>query len=147
MSHQNAELKKRVIWNISHFTQSASHEEERPKSPPKEHQQSSPQTKDHPCEECHECHDHSRSSSPQENGDASPEDSASDGSRRCPSCEEYDSLKSSFDQLERKFQKAMENVAILSDEKQKLEHLVLQLQSETETIGKLSCNFENNMVF
>ena len=41
----------------------------------------------------------------------------------------------------------MENVAILSDEKQKLEHLVLQLQSETETIGKLSCNFENNMVF
>lgn len=29
----------------------------------------------------------------------------------------------------------MERVAELTEEKQKLEHLVLQLQSETETIG------------
>lgn len=39
--------------------------------------------------------------------------------------------------LEKKFKEAMEKVAELTDEKQKLEHLVLQLQGETETIGKL----------
>ena len=30
----------------------------------------------------------------------------------------------------------MTSISELTDEKQKLEHLVLQLQSETETIGK-----------
>jgi len=39
--------------------------------------------------------------------------------------------------LEKRFKETMEKVAELTDEKQKLEHLVLQLQSETETIGKL----------
>lgn len=39
--------------------------------------------------------------------------------------------------LEKRFKEAMEKVAELTDEKQKLEHLVLQLQGETETIGKL----------
>lgn len=39
--------------------------------------------------------------------------------------------------LEKKFKEAMEKVAELTDEKQRLEHLVLQLQGETETIGKL----------
>lgn len=39
--------------------------------------------------------------------------------------------------LEKKFKEAMENVAELTDEKQRLEHLVLQLQGETETIGML----------
>lgn len=39
-------------------------------------------------------------------------------------------------QLEKKFKETMERVAELIEEKQKLEHLVLQLQSETETIGE-----------
>lgn len=38
-------------------------------------------------------------------------------------------------QLEQRFKQTMERVAELTEEKQKLEHLVLQLQSETETIG------------
>uniref|UniRef100_A0A1B6EI66 Golgin subfamily A conserved domain-containing protein n=1 Tax=Cuerna arida TaxID=1464854 RepID=A0A1B6EI66_9HEMI len=38
--------------------------------------------------------------------------------------------------LEEKFRKTMTELADLSDEKQRLEHLVLQLQSETETIGE-----------
>ncbi|XP_075214330.1 Golgi matrix protein 130 kD isoform X2 [Lycorma delicatula] len=38
--------------------------------------------------------------------------------------------------LEDKFKRKMQEVAELSDEKQRLEHLVLQLQGETETIGK-----------
>lgn len=38
--------------------------------------------------------------------------------------------------LEMRFKDAMEKVAELTDEKQKLEHLVLQLQGETETIGE-----------
>jgi len=42
--------------------------------------------------------------------------------------------------LEQRFKETMEKVAELTDEKQKLEHLVLQLQSETETIGKLIFN-------
>lgn len=37
--------------------------------------------------------------------------------------------------LEAKFKNTMEQVAELTDEKQRLEHLVLQLQGETETIG------------
>jgi len=39
--------------------------------------------------------------------------------------------------LEKRFKETMEKVAELTDEKQRLEHLVLQLQGETETIGKL----------
>lgn len=38
--------------------------------------------------------------------------------------------------LEKRFKETMERVAELTDEKQKLEHLVLQLQGETETIGE-----------
>ncbi|RZF40381.1 hypothetical protein LSTR_LSTR008811 [Laodelphax striatellus] len=38
--------------------------------------------------------------------------------------------------LEEKFKKKMQEVADLSDEKQRLEHLVMQLQGETETIGE-----------
>ena len=37
--------------------------------------------------------------------------------------------------LESRFKETMEKVAELTDEKQRLEHLVLQLQGETETIG------------
>ncbi|XP_076234729.1 golgin subfamily A member 2 [Calliopsis andreniformis] len=42
----------------------------------------------------------------------------------------------SVKQLEQRFKQTMERVAELTEEKQKLEHLVLQLQSETETIGE-----------
>lgn len=38
--------------------------------------------------------------------------------------------------LEKRFKETMERVAELTEEKQRLEHLVLQLQSETETIGE-----------
>ncbi|EFA04309.1 hypothetical protein TcasGA2_TC014602 [Tribolium castaneum] len=38
--------------------------------------------------------------------------------------------------LEEKFLKTMEDIANLTEEKQRLEHLVLQLQGETETIGE-----------
>lgn len=38
--------------------------------------------------------------------------------------------------LEQRFKETMEKLAELTDEKQRLEHLVLQLQSETETIGE-----------
>lgn len=38
--------------------------------------------------------------------------------------------------LEEKFMKTMADIANLQDEKQSLEHLVLQLQGETETIGE-----------
>ncbi|XP_072162605.1 golgin subfamily A member 2-like [Bemisia tabaci] len=38
--------------------------------------------------------------------------------------------------LEEKFRHKMKELADLSDEKQRLEHLVMQLQSETETIGE-----------
>lgn len=37
--------------------------------------------------------------------------------------------------LEQRFKETMEKVAELTDDKQRLEHLVLQLQGETETIG------------
>lgn len=45
--------------------------------------------------------------------------------------------------LEKRFKETMEKVAELTDEKQKLEHLVLQLQGETETIGKLYIQSKN----
>lgn len=38
--------------------------------------------------------------------------------------------------LEQKFMQTMQDIANLTEEKQRLEHLVLQLQSETETIGE-----------
>jgi hypothetical protein len=42
-----------------------------------------------------------------------------------------------MEKLEERFTRTMKDVADLSDEKQRLEHLVLQLQGETETIGKI----------
>lgn len=41
----------------------------------------------------------------------------------------------SIKKLEGRFKETMDKVAELTDEKQRLEHLVLQLQEETETIG------------
>uniref|UniRef100_A0A0A9Z4M1 Golgin subfamily A member 2 n=2 Tax=Lygus hesperus TaxID=30085 RepID=A0A0A9Z4M1_LYGHE len=45
--------------------------------------------------------------------------------------------------LEEKLKKTMEQVANLSDEKQRLEHLVLQLQGETETICEYVTLYQN----
>lgn len=44
--------------------------------------------------------------------------------------------ESAMKHLEEKFKKTMQEIADLTDEKQRLEHLVLQLQGETETIGE-----------
>lgn len=44
--------------------------------------------------------------------------------------------ESAMKHLEQKFLKTMQDIANLTEEKQRLEHLVLQLQSETETIGE-----------
>lgn len=46
-------------------------------------------------------------------------------------------MKVAMEKLEERFTRTMKEVAALSDEKQRLEHLVLQLQGETETIGKI----------
>ncbi|XP_063233721.1 golgin subfamily A member 2 isoform X2 [Bacillus rossius redtenbacheri] len=48
----------------------------------------------------------------------------------------YETMKQAMEQLEDRFANKMRDVAELSDEKQRLEHLVLQLQGETETIGE-----------
>lgn len=44
-------------------------------------------------------------------------------------------IPEAFEKLENRFKETMEKLAELTDEKQRLEHLVLQLQGETETIG------------
>ncbi|XP_013784267.1 golgin subfamily A member 2-like [Limulus polyphemus] len=49
--------------------------------------------------------------------------------------EDHESLKNSMKQLEEKFTKTMDQIAELSDQKQQLEHLVTQLQGETDTIA------------
>lgn len=41
-----------------------------------------------------------------------------------------------LEKLQQRFRKTMDEIADLTEEKQKLEHLVMQLQSETETIGE-----------
>jgi hypothetical protein len=46
-------------------------------------------------------------------------------------------MKIAMEKLEERFTRTMKDVADLSDEKQRLEHLVLQLQGETETIGEI----------
>lgn len=49
---------------------------------------------------------------------------------------ESESVKAALEKLEDRFTRTMKEVADLTDEKQRLEHLVLQLQGETETIGE-----------
>ncbi|KAK3864792.1 hypothetical protein Pcinc_029550 [Petrolisthes cinctipes] len=44
-------------------------------------------------------------------------------------------LQEAHNALEKRFSRSMEQVAVLSDEKQQLEHVVQQLQLETDTIG------------
>ncbi|XP_018787777.1 PREDICTED: golgin subfamily A member 2 [Bactrocera latifrons] len=48
----------------------------------------------------------------------------------------YLPTEEAVERLEQRFTRLMSQVADLTDEKQRLEHLVLQLQSETETIGE-----------
>ncbi|KAL0274128.1 UNVERIFIED_CONTAM: hypothetical protein PYX00_006626 [Menopon gallinae] len=50
--------------------------------------------------------------------------------------EESDCCKKILQQMEEKVKKTMNEIAALDEEKEKLEHLVLQLQGETETIGE-----------
>lgn len=50
--------------------------------------------------------------------------------------EKCENSKLLLQQMEEKVKKTMNEIAILDEEKQKLEHLVLQLQGETETIGE-----------
>uniref|UniRef100_A0A023GLD3 Putative muscle myosin heavy chain ixodes scapularis muscle myosin heavy chain n=1 Tax=Amblyomma triste TaxID=251400 RepID=A0A023GLD3_AMBTT len=49
--------------------------------------------------------------------------------------EGYAKLKRAMQQLEERFKATMEQIANLSDQKQQLEHLVTQLQGETDTIA------------
>ncbi|XP_042898392.1 golgin subfamily A member 2 isoform X2 [Parasteatoda tepidariorum] len=48
---------------------------------------------------------------------------------------DYEMMRSAMTQLEERFKQTMSKIAELSDERQQLEHLVLQLQGETDTIG------------
>lgn len=48
---------------------------------------------------------------------------------------EYAMIKNAMTQLEERFKQTMNRIAEMTDERQQLEHLVLQLQGETETIG------------
>ncbi|XP_027237465.2 golgin subfamily A member 2 [Penaeus vannamei] len=48
---------------------------------------------------------------------------------------EFQTLKKAHEALETRFGRSMDQVAELSDEKQKLEHIIQQLQIETEAIG------------
>ena len=43
-----------------------------------------------------------------------------------------------FVKLEQKFSQAMDRIASLSTERDQLEHLNVQLQEETETVGEIS---------
>lgn len=45
-------------------------------------------------------------------------------------------MQYAMEKLQERFTRTMSEVAELTDEKQRLEHLVLQLQGETETIGE-----------
>ncbi|CAG2067724.1 unnamed protein product, partial [Timema podura] len=51
-----------------------------------------------------------------------------------------------MEQLEERFTRTMKEVAELSDEKQRLEHLVLQLQGETETIGEYIALYQTQRI-
>lgn len=55
--------------------------------------------------------------------------------------EQCENSKILLQQMEEKVKKTMNEIAVLDEEKQKLEHLVLQLQGETETIGKIFFSF------
>ena len=49
---------------------------------------------------------------------------------------QFEALQHAMKQLETKYTKAMRDKADLTDSKEQLEHLIMQLQGETETIGQ-----------
>lgn len=53
-------------------------------------------------------------------------------------------MQFAMEKLQERFTRTMAEVAELTDEKQRLEHLVLQLQGETETIGMAIIYFSNS---
>ncbi|XP_023242694.1 golgin subfamily A member 2-like [Centruroides sculpturatus] len=59
------------------------------------------------------------------------------------SMEDYQHMKNAMKQLEERFKKTMDQIAELSDQKQQLEHLVTQLQGETDTIGIIANSVSN----
>nr|CAD7199789.1 unnamed protein product [Timema douglasi] len=71
---------------------------------------------------------------------ASPEEPAPLGA------DEDEKKLTAMEQLEERFTRTMKEVAELSDEKQRLEHLVLQLQGETETIGEYIALYQTQRI-
>lgn len=51
--------------------------------------------------------------------------------------EKYQKLLFHYGELEKQHRKSLATIASLNEEKKRLEHLVIQLQSETETIGTI----------
>ena len=51
------------------------------------------------------------------------------------SSEKYQKLLFHYGELEKQHKKSLATIASLNEEKTRLDHLVIQLQSETETIG------------
>ncbi len=49
---------------------------------------------------------------------------------------QFEALQHAMRQLESKYTAAMRDKADLTDNKEQLEHLIMQLEGETETIGK-----------
>ena len=49
---------------------------------------------------------------------------------------QFEALQHAMKQLENKYTTAMRDKADLTDTKEQLEHLIMQLQGETETIGR-----------
>ncbi|KAK3908927.1 Golgin subfamily A member 2 [Frankliniella fusca] len=85
-----------------------------------------------------ESHESGSSSSATEG--ATTDDAAADHDTNCEDMSDshanYNSMQYAMEKLQERFTRTMAEVAELSDEKQRLEHLVLQLQGETETIGE-----------
>jgi predicted nucleic acid-binding Zn-ribbon protein len=53
---------------------------------------------------------------------------------------QFEALQHAMKQLEGKFSAAMRSNADLTDQKENLEHIILQLQGETETIGTVAAS-------
>lgn len=99
--------------------------------------------------EHHHNHDHQHDHHNHDHVDHShehqhPESAASTTAASDDHCTETNSVSSTInlatneamDKLQARFKRTMNEIADLTEEKQRLEHLVLQLQSETETIGE-----------
>lgn len=94
-----------------------------------EHEHSSYNEHDH--EDHHHDHNHEHEH-PQHHHQHAKQLSTSSSNTSTP----YMPTEEAVERLEQRFTRLMSQVADLTDEKQRLEHLVLQLQGETETIGE-----------